>query len=253
VTCDDAGNAGVGLRERKKRMTRRAILDAAHALFAERGYDNVTVSEIARAVNLSAKTVFTYFPSKLDLVFHHEDEMRAILQARIRDRPAGQTPLDAMAATMREWSSASGSSAVADLDRLHRMVGDSATLRSRMRLTWARLEHALVEVLAEESGEDRHEPGPRVVAAQLVLVLRLMSSEHLLGYVRAHAEPGRRDAMARWLDRCLELIGGGIGEYARRPSPRPEDPGVKVGADKAVREDRAVGGNENHTPKRKPG
>ncbi|WP_051581034.1 TetR/AcrR family transcriptional regulator [Pseudonocardia acaciae] len=246
MTCDDADTGGLGLRERKKRATRRAILDAAHALFAERGYDNVTVTEIARAVRLSAKTVFVYFPSKLDLVFDHEDEVRAMLQERIRDRPPGRTPLDAMAATVREWIS--GSCAVADLDRLHRMVADSETLRSRMRLMWERLEQALAEVLAEESGEDRHAPGPRVVAAQLLLLFRLMSSEHLLGYLRARAEPERRAAMADWLDGCLELIGDGIADYARRPAT-----GVKVSADGAVREDRHSGGNQNHNTERKPG
>lgn len=206
----------MGLRERKKLMTRRAILETAQAMFAERGYDNVTVSEIADAVNISAKTVFVYFPSKEDLVFDGEDQMRSMLQARIRDRPPGQTPLDAMATAVRELMSLSGSRVVDDLDRLHRMVGDSATLRSRMRLMWERLEQGLAEVLAEESGEDWHAPRPRIVAAQLLLIFRLMSSEYLLGYLRAHEEPKRRAALADWLAVSLELIGGGIADYARR-------------------------------------
>src|SRR4051794_40170714 len=126
MTCEGAGGTRLGLRERKKLMTRRAILETAQAMFAERGYDNVTVSEIADAVNISAKTVFVYFPSKEDLVFDGEDQMRSMLQARIRDRPPGQTPLDAMATAVRELMSLSGSRVVDDLDRLHRMVGDSA-------------------------------------------------------------------------------------------------------------------------------
>ncbi|NED91890.1 helix-turn-helix transcriptional regulator, partial [Streptomyces sp. SID11233] len=58
-----------GLRERKKRMTRQAILDAAEALFARDGYEGVTVAQIADRANISVKTLFTYFSSKEDLAF----------------------------------------------------------------------------------------------------------------------------------------------------------------------------------------
>ena len=70
-----------GLRERKKQLTRQAILDTAQAMFRERGYDGVTVAEIADAVNIAAKTVFVYFPSKEDLVFDGEAEMRGRIAA----------------------------------------------------------------------------------------------------------------------------------------------------------------------------
>ena len=59
-----------GLRERKKRQTREAIAAAAMALFHERGFDAVTVADVARAADVSEKTVFNYFPTKEDLVFH---------------------------------------------------------------------------------------------------------------------------------------------------------------------------------------
>jgi AcrR family transcriptional regulator len=78
-----------GLRERKKRERRKAISDIAMGLFAQRGYDAVTVAEIARAADVSEQTVFNYFPAKEDLVFDEEEQMREALVAAIRDRAPG--------------------------------------------------------------------------------------------------------------------------------------------------------------------
>jgi AcrR family transcriptional regulator len=82
---------GEGLRERKKRERRKAISDIAMALFEERGYDAVTVAEIARAADVSEQTVFNYFPAKEDLVFDEDEAMRDRLVEAIRDRPDGAT------------------------------------------------------------------------------------------------------------------------------------------------------------------
>lgn len=83
--------ASEGLRERKKRERRKAISDIAMGLFAERGYDAVTVAEIARAADVSEQTVFNYFPAKEDLVFDEDEAMRDRLVEAIRDRPDGAT------------------------------------------------------------------------------------------------------------------------------------------------------------------
>src|SRR3954449_9603452 len=78
-----------GLRERKKRQTRETIAHAAMALFAEHGFDAVTVADVARAADVSEKTVFNYFPAKEDLVLHGGDERRAALLQGVPARPAG--------------------------------------------------------------------------------------------------------------------------------------------------------------------
>ena len=77
-----------GLRERKKRQTRAAILAAAGELFEARGYEHVTVAEIADAASISVKTLFTYFRSKEDLAFADEHEFRDQLAHAIRSRLA---------------------------------------------------------------------------------------------------------------------------------------------------------------------
>ena len=59
----------LGLRQRKKQQTRQAIYEAARRLFAARGFDRITVAEVAREANVSEVTVFNYFPTKEDLFY----------------------------------------------------------------------------------------------------------------------------------------------------------------------------------------
>lgn len=205
--------AQLGLRERKKMMTREAILAAAEEMFAERGFDHVTVAEIAERVNVATKTVFVYFPAKEDLVFTDEDAVRDSILARVRDRAQGETPFDAMAALLRELVSSAGADPASGLDRLRRMVGDSAVLRARTRLMWERIEVALAELLAETSGADPHAPEPRVAAAQLVSIFRLLASDDVLGSIRSRPKARQRAAMSDWLESALELVGRGIAAY----------------------------------------
>jgi AcrR family transcriptional regulator len=213
MMAEGDGGARLGLRERKKLMTRGAILDAAQSMFAERGFDHVTVAEIADAVNISPKTVFVYFSAKEDLVFDGEAEMRDRIVARIRGRAPGETPLDAMGGLLRELLASYDPPAVTGLDRLRRTVGDSAVLKARMRLMWEHFEEAVAAVLAEEVGEDPHAPRPRVAAAQLVLVFRLMACEAVAEYVLARPGPEQAAALETWLDVSLQQVAGGIDDF----------------------------------------
>jgi AcrR family transcriptional regulator len=75
-----------GLRERKKRATREAISRVATALFYERGFDAVTVDDVARAAKVSKMTVFNYFARKEDLLFDREAEGVALLRSVLANR-----------------------------------------------------------------------------------------------------------------------------------------------------------------------
>lgn len=88
--------ADLGLRERKKRQTRQLIADSAARLFAQRGYENVAVVDVAEAADVSEQTVYNYFPSKKDLVLDREQDLRDLLTGLIRARPAGSSPAAAI-------------------------------------------------------------------------------------------------------------------------------------------------------------
>src|SRR5579864_9843477 len=85
-----------GLRERKKLQTRRHIFEVARRLFDERGFESVTVAEIARAADVSEVTVFNYFPTKEDLFYGGMQFFEEQLLEAVRDRPRGETPVKAL-------------------------------------------------------------------------------------------------------------------------------------------------------------
>lgn len=92
----------LGLRASKKARTRRAISDVATALFIERGFEHVTVAEVAAAADVSVKTVFNYFATKEDLFFDRADELVEGLERAIRERSDGVTVLRALRALCAE-------------------------------------------------------------------------------------------------------------------------------------------------------
>ena len=91
--------ASTGLRELKKARTRRLIADTAARLFAERGYEHVAVSDVAREAEVAEQTVYNYFPTKEQLVTDREQQVQDRLCDLIRSRPPATTP----AAAIREF------------------------------------------------------------------------------------------------------------------------------------------------------
>jgi AcrR family transcriptional regulator len=92
----DTAAPAVGLRERKKRQTRQLIVDTAATLFAERGYEQVAVLDVAKVADVSEQTVYNYFPTKQRLVLDREQEFLERFTQLIRGRPPGTSPAAAL-------------------------------------------------------------------------------------------------------------------------------------------------------------
>ncbi|MFF7636459.1 TetR/AcrR family transcriptional regulator [Kitasatospora sp. NPDC008050] len=136
-----------GRRERKKAATRQALADAALRLFLERGYDQVSVREIADAADVSTTTLFAHFPGKEALVFDQDSEIEDALVSAVRDRAPGQSIPAALRERMLEFDSPTE----ADPDQaafLH-LVRSTPALEEYSRRMWLRHERALTHAIAE--------------------------------------------------------------------------------------------------------
>jgi AcrR family transcriptional regulator len=203
-----------GLRERKKQRTRATIAAVARQLFDERGFDDVTVAEIAQAAEVSPKTLFSYFATKEDLLFEGESELREMILAGIRDRSRGTTVLSAVRQQIEGLATTQGEAALAvALDGLLRGLGKNVTLHARLRLMWERYEDAVAALLAQETGTTANDARARMVAVQVVALYRLLTSKAAGGYLGSH-EPGIRPAaIGRWFAEALDVIEHGTGDY----------------------------------------
>ncbi|MGW7362611.1 TetR family transcriptional regulator [Streptomyces sp. NPDC054841] len=175
----------LGLRERKKRQTYRTISDAAIALFLEKGFDAVPVTEVAAAAEVSKPTLFRYFPAKEDLVLHrfadHEDEAARVVAAR----PEGVTPLDALHRHFLEGLTrrdpVTGLSDHPHVLAFHRLLYGTPSLVARLYAYQGRSEAALAAALGGDAGGGEGVGtgvGARLAAGQIVAVLRVLAEEN---------------------------------------------------------------------------
>ncbi|HWL42204.1 MAG TPA: helix-turn-helix domain-containing protein [Ilumatobacter sp.] len=198
----------LGLRERKKLQARRRIAEAAHELFVARGFDQVTIGDVAAAAEMSVKTVFNYFGTKEDLAFEGEDQVIALWINAIRHRDPSLTPLGAVRELVEQRLDAA---VIARLDAFADLVGASTDLQSRLRLLWDRLEEALTRVLVAESpavegaGTSWDVAVARVEAARVVALPRLFFSDDVRAYLAEASD--HTEAVVRWLDAAVRTLG----------------------------------------------
>ncbi|MGW8887272.1 TetR family transcriptional regulator [Streptomyces sp. NPDC055749] len=170
-----AAHAPVGLRERKKQLTYQAVSDAAIAMFLERGFDKVSVAEVAAAADISKPTLFRYFPAKEDLALHrfadHEDEAARV----VADRADGESPLDALhrhfLAGLADRDPVTGLCDNPDVLAFHRLLYGTPALVARLYAYQGRSEAALARALGDGVAA-------RLAAGQIVAVLRILAEEN---------------------------------------------------------------------------
>ncbi|MFF4537738.1 TetR family transcriptional regulator [Streptomyces aureus] len=196
-----------GLRERKRQRMYQSVSDIAIGLFLEKGFDAVSVAEVAAAAEISKPTLFRYFPSKEDLVLHrfadHETEAARVVG---EGRVAGLSAIDALRAHfldgLRREDPVTGLNDHPAVLAFHQLLYGTPSLVARMYGYLERSEAALAEALAEPLG-----PGPdaRLAAGQITAVRRILAEENLrriaagepVAAVRPGAEAAAEQAFAR--------------------------------------------------------
>lgn len=196
-----------GLRERKKEATRQAISDVATELFLERGFDAVTVADVAAAANVSKMTVFNYFERKEDLLFDRDEEAAELLAAAFAKRKRGESVLGALARAMRELVNARHPFAKMDagVATFWRTVEESPTLVARTREMVSTAEERLAHALATAAQQDPNDPTARVLAACLIAGWRAAYGEALRLQRKKAKSAEVSKALVTWLERAFAM------------------------------------------------
>jgi AcrR family transcriptional regulator len=184
----------MGLRERKKQQTRELIADTARRLFTERGFESVTVAQIAQAADVAEATVFNYFPTKEDLFYSRLEAFEEDLLTAVRERDPGVSVLDAFRdfllarrGVFAMNAPGGDDEATEQLRTVTRVITESPALLARERQVFARYADALAALIADETGSSRGDVAPRVVAYAL-----LGTHRALIDFVRERALAGAR-------------------------------------------------------------
>jgi AcrR family transcriptional regulator len=203
----------MGLRECKKIQTRLQITDASMRLFVTRGFDRVTVAEVAAEAGVSEKTVFNYFPTKEDLFFDEVPAREAALREAIHTRAPGESILSALRRLQAAECPRLCSPGFAAFAKI---IEDSPALKAKELEVMSRFVRTLADAIQTELGVDERDA--RVAAGLLVSVHR-----QLFHFARQQALAGRHGPAAvrrlrADLDRAYELLEHGLGGLERAPS-----------------------------------
>ena len=207
------------MRERKKKQTRELIADVARDLFADRGFDAVTVAQVARAANVSEVTVFNYFPTKEDLFYGGMQFFEEKLLDAVRERTPGTSVLEAFRRPVLEGMPRLASDEAAEvIAAAANLISASPALEAHEREIVARYTRRLAELLADEAGAEPGDVEAIGVASALMGVQRAV-----VGYVRISVLAGRRgpnladDATSQAV-RGFGRLEKGLGDYGSTPS-----------------------------------
>ena len=200
----------MGLREFKKLHTRQEIADRAMGLFAKRGFDHVTVAEVAEAANVSEKTVYNYFPTKEDLFFDEVPARRAALAAAITGRCEDESVLEAIRRLQSAECSRLCSPGFATFARI---IEESTALKAKELEVMSSFVQVLTETLAAELALEERDA--RIAAGLLVSVHRqLFRTARKQALAGKHGPSATRRLRAE-LDRAYHLLEHGLGELER--------------------------------------
>ncbi len=199
----DTSSAKPGLRERKKQQTRETIARVALDLFAERGYDETTLADIAEAANVAPRTIFAYFESKEDILLGGERSFLDDLRRRLDERPAGTTTVDALREFISEIPPGD------ERDKLRKKVmSENPVLQMKMHARHAELEPMLAVSIAKDLGAKPNDLQPMLVAASVTAAF--MSVRDRIFEAKEGGETITHEQAMAVLDQVIEFLRGGV-------------------------------------------
>jgi AcrR family transcriptional regulator len=206
-----------GLRERRKQQTRQAISDIATGMFAERGFDAVTIAQVAEAAGVAKMTVTNYFPRKEDLVFDRAEAIVRSLADIVEARAPGESMLAAIRRDFAERIARADVTLGLSSPAFARMIENSPALTSRgLEMIYQR-EQALGDAIVAETGVD--DPQVRLVAALLASVHRVLYADASRRSQAGQPRAQIRAALATGATRAFDLLEPSLGDYGIRPEP----------------------------------
>jgi AcrR family transcriptional regulator len=195
-----------GLRERKRQQVHEAISTAAISLFLERGFDQVSVAEVAASAGISKPTLFKYFATKEDLVLHRISDHQGEAARVVRHREPGEAPLAALhrhfLAGLERREPVTGLNDHPVVLGFHRMIFETPSLAARVLHYTAVDEEALAGALAETADELT----ARLVAAQVLAVQRVLARGNWLRLVEGETAEQVHPSAVAAADRAFELL-----------------------------------------------
>jgi AcrR family transcriptional regulator len=217
---DTPAPPGEGLRERKKRLMRQQLSDAATRMFLDRGFDAVRVAEVAEACGVSEKTVFNYFPTKESLVLDRLEATMASLRTGLAD--AAVPPVQAALAILdRELAGLTGWLADQDdpgqaaqaIRRFGDLIRVTPSLRAYQSDMMDQFVSVAAEILAARAGISADDPEPQI-AARALLGLWHVQAESLRKHLDGSPAPARiHDLVAADVRRAARLIDTGLRSF----------------------------------------
>jgi len=194
-------------RERQQQTLERLLVKAGLKLFAEHGYDGTSIKDIAKAVGISSRTFFRYFPSKEDLLFSgsYDGGKAAIIE--LKHRPASETVMQAMKGAFMVLSQRCDETREMTLRRV-RVIYGSPTLRAAQQYDLVRWEQKYTETIREVRGLPEQE------SFQIGLQVSIAASIFVAAFDAWQADPQER-TMVYWLDEAFHIAEG---SFAARPA-----------------------------------
>jgi AcrR family transcriptional regulator len=179
VTANSRQEDPMPMRARKKQRTREQIASAAVRLFAAKGFDGVTIAEVARAADVSEQTVYNYFPTKEQLVLDEDAAFEARLVAMVRDRRPGTSLVDAVRSEAHKYLDELGRRPTGPerAGGMPHLIAVSPTLRRYWLEMVERHANAVARMLVSQSESALALPAAKIIALSLTGVFAVIIDE----------------------------------------------------------------------------